>query len=71
MCENAVPLDEQDDEGNTPLHLAVQHGALECARHLLHASASMEITNREGFTPLQEVFFSSSASFFLFANLCF
>ena len=44
--------DEIDDEGNTPVHVAVMSGDRECLRALLQACAETSTENRNGLTPL-------------------
>lgn len=45
-------VNQQDDSGIAPLHLAVQTGQMNCIIHLLHAGASVDIQNKLGRTPL-------------------
>jgi len=45
-------MNEQDNEGNTPLHLSTLAKSYRIIRHLLMRGASREIRNNEGFTAL-------------------
>ena len=52
---NAVLINVQDEDGNTPLHVACQHGKQNSVSLLLKASLSYNnllITNKKGQTPL-------------------
>ncbi|WP_265036680.1 ankyrin repeat domain-containing protein [Wolbachia endosymbiont (group A) of Anomoia purmunda] len=44
--------DVKNDEGNTPLHLAVEEGNLETVKHLVEKGAGINAVNRYGYTPL-------------------
>ena len=44
--------DEVDGQGNTPVHLAVERGDLECLTVLLQTAAETNQPNRQGHTPL-------------------
>ena len=52
-----LPIDEANDEGQTPLHLAAQCGIPAPVEMLLRAGASVNIQDRTGNTPLHAVFF--------------
>ncbi|WP_353289127.1 ankyrin repeat domain-containing protein [Wolbachia endosymbiont (group A) of Pogonocherus hispidulus] len=43
----------KNDEGNTPLHLAVEEGNLEAVKHLIEKGAGINAVNRYGYTPLR------------------
>lgn len=48
-----TPLDLRDTAGNTPLHVAVAAGQLECVSLLRGKGANPDVPNREGKTPRQ------------------
>lgn len=48
-----VPVDVQDDEGNTPLHLAAQNNQLAIVEALVTAGANLAAKNDQGETPSQ------------------
>uniref|UniRef100_A0ABD2VT94 Uncharacterized protein n=1 Tax=Trichogramma kaykai TaxID=54128 RepID=A0ABD2VT94_9HYME len=50
--ERLVPLDGTDKLGNTPLHLAMQHGNKRVALWLLEEGANPNVPNAKGLTPL-------------------
>lgn len=45
-------MSRQDAAGNTPLHLAVRQGKLQCVKLLLRGGANVNIANKDGFKPL-------------------
>jgi ankyrin repeat protein len=49
------PLDIQNEEGQTPLHMAALHGHVECGIRLLKAGANPAIADRMGRYPLHEI----------------
>lgn len=50
-CGGDDMLDLVDKEGNTPLHIAAEHGHLDCSRLLLETAANPDVMNAQGFTP--------------------
>lgn len=40
-------INEKDPNGNTPLHIAIERGSLECVRFLLEKKADITIKNKE------------------------
>lgn len=48
---NAPPIDAQDGNGNTMLHLAVMNGHIQTVKLLLTFGASKEIKNKQGLKP--------------------
>ena len=55
LIEHDMPLNEQDIEGNTALHLAADSGDLSIVENLLAHGASKEISNNQGETPFNLV----------------
>lgn len=52
--EYRPPVDVQDEEGNTPLHLIVAWTPLEHIKLLVRAGARLDIQNKKGLTPLSQ-----------------
>lgn len=54
FIEHGADLDAtcEKDKGDTALHMAARHDAVECARELLKAGADPEALNSEGWRPL-------------------
>lgn len=48
-----IILDCKDQEGHTPLHIAVAYGFSKIVKKLLIAGSDRKITNLKGQTPLQ------------------
>ena len=61
LVRHKVPIDAQNKDGNTALHIASLRGDLETVRLLLQNSADWALTNREGRTALQAAKFMASA----------
>ena len=55
LIEQGTPVNEQDIEGNTALHLAADSGDLSIIENLITHGASKEILNSQGETPLNLV----------------
>ena len=49
---NVSELNNQNAEGETPLHWAVSHNRVECAKFLLERGAEKNIPNASGESPL-------------------
>lgn len=49
----SIPLDVQDNDGNTPLHLAAKMGYMNKAAMLVEHGASTTLINNKGKTPVQ------------------
>ncbi len=56
LLQNGSYPDIVDDDGNTPLHLALQYGFLLCAQSLVTAKASDTMVNNEGWSALDVVY---------------
>lgn len=56
-----LPVDQQDDKGNTFLMLAAYHGKADTVAMLLKAGASVDLRNAKGQTPLGGVAFKGYA----------
>jgi hypothetical protein len=54
MVEKGVSLTLQDEEGNTPLHIAVANKAINMIRELLRIGVNPNQPNLRGFLPLME-----------------
>ena len=53
-----VDINKQNEDGNTPVHLALQLRNFECVRHLIlkcSTLANLEIKNKEGKTPIEMI----------------
>ncbi len=48
-----VDINEQDNDGNTALHIATKNGQSDVVSMLLIAGAQVDVTNKDGVTPLQ------------------
>ncbi|KFQ31906.1 Synphilin-1, partial [Mesitornis unicolor] len=53
MQEQGISLDEVDQEGNTAVHIAAQHGYLGCIQTLVEYGANVTIQNHVGEKPSQ------------------
>ncbi|XP_031564621.1 ankyrin repeat domain-containing protein 13C-B-like [Actinia tenebrosa] len=53
-CLRTCDIDEQDNHGNTPLHIAVLLGRRECVYLLLAHNAQIKVKNNHGWSPLAE-----------------
>ncbi|OBA15172.1 uncharacterized protein OGAPODRAFT_49734, partial [Ogataea polymorpha] len=51
LLENGAYPNIQDDDGNSPLHLALQYGALECIDLLVAYKADGQLVNNAGWKP--------------------
>jgi ankyrin repeat protein len=52
LVSNNANINEQDINGNTPLHIAAKDGGMKVLRSLIEAGAKLNITNKEGLTPV-------------------
>lgn len=52
LLDHGMDVNVADDEGNTPLHYAIQNGRVEAVKELLARRASVNATNHAGETPL-------------------
>jgi ankyrin repeat protein len=50
--EQGVGVNDQDSNGQTPLHLVAQRGSSEIAKVLLKGGAKIDIRDNEGATPI-------------------
>lgn len=55
LSREDINIDIQDQEGNTPLHLACEDGNDSVAIYLVNKGASVEIQNRQEKTPLEMI----------------
>ncbi len=55
-------LDEQDENGNTPLHIAAGRGFEDVVKYLVQLGADTSVKNKEGNTPLLTALDVSSAN---------
>lgn len=52
LVENGLPINAQDIDGDTPLHIAVSKGNLAIIEYLLKQGAKLSLTNKQGETAL-------------------
>lgn len=52
LVSKSFEINTPNDNGNTPLHVAVRNGSFEVVEILLKAKASLSIKNNDGYTPL-------------------
>jgi len=57
FVEHGLPVDVQDDDGNTPLMLAAYHGHAETVRMLVEQGADVDLTNNRNQTPVAGALF--------------
>lgn len=53
LLSNGVDINIQDDDGNTPLHMAASNGLDDIVQLLLQKGADIDIKNKYGKTPLE------------------
>ncbi|CAL8263357.1 unnamed protein product [Boreogadus saida] len=53
MQEQAISLDEVDQQGNTAVHIAAQHGHLTCLQTLVEYGSNVTVLNLQGERPSQ------------------
>ncbi|XP_052268283.1 uncharacterized protein LOC127869655 isoform X2 [Dreissena polymorpha] len=54
LANNGVPINVQDKNGDTALHLAVREGKMEIVEALVQCSADLTLRNKLGQTPVDE-----------------
>ncbi|XP_041366605.1 serine/threonine-protein phosphatase 6 regulatory ankyrin repeat subunit A-like [Gigantopelta aegis] len=52
LASGGVPVNIQNNEGNTPLHLAIQKDSYEVVQALLQCGADLSLRNKLGLTPI-------------------
>ena len=52
LIKQGANIDQQDENGNTPLHDAVQHDRRVVAKYLINRGANLALKNKAGLTPL-------------------
>jgi ankyrin repeat protein len=57
FLEKGLPVDAQDNLGNTPLHKAVAASVLEAVEALLEYKADVDARNHQGMTPFHELLY--------------
>ncbi len=60
MLDAKLPVDLQDDKGNSLLMLATYNGSFECAKMLIEYGADVDLKNDKGQTPLAGVCFKGN-----------
>jgi ankyrin repeat protein len=58
VYECGANVNEQDNSGNTPLHVACSHGHQDIVEALMSCGADVNITNDDKRTPAQEAIYS-------------
>nr|XP_019933811.1 PREDICTED: synphilin-1-like [Paralichthys olivaceus] len=53
MQEQAISLDEVDQNGNTAVHVAAQYGHLTCIQTLVEYGSNVTVQNQQGERPSQ------------------
>lgn len=52
LRQNQVLINEQDDYGNTPLHLAIINNNLSISEIIIKAKANLDIKNKDFMSPI-------------------
>ncbi|MET0051825.1 MAG: ankyrin repeat domain-containing protein [Candidatus Thiodiazotropha sp.] len=52
LLKRGASLDSLDDDGNTPLHIAILNDQRVVAKYLINRGARLDISNKAGLTPL-------------------
>jgi ankyrin repeat protein len=60
LKKNGISIDKQDDNGNSPLHIAILNGDFEYTRFLINQGADMNIKNNTDLSPLHLTAFLNS-----------
>lgn len=55
LVESNADVNIQDSNGNTPLHIACEHGNIELVSLLIQANADINILNYDNYTPMNTV----------------
>jgi len=64
FIQSGVDINEQDNEGNTPLLVAVEKNDLETVQLLIENGADVNLRNQEGSTPLSVAVMKGDKSYF-------
>lgn len=70
LAYSGVDINDQNDEGNSPLHVAAAFGQAEMARFLIESGAEINITSRKGETPLDFARYGNSLAVIPILELC-
>ena len=54
LIENGAQIDAMDNEGNTPLHLAIQNNQIHIVKYLIQNAANINAKDEFGWTPLHD-----------------
>ena len=55
LFEGDADVNQVDEDGNTPMHLAVDNNHMDCVQLLLQLGASINIPNIRGSTPVRPI----------------
>jgi hypothetical protein len=65
VYERGANVNEQDNYGNTPLHVACYHGNQDIVEALMSCGADVNITNDDKRTPAQQAIYSGHRNYYL------